>query len=393
MESDKKRWVYAIDPDEETMKQFNDCVKCDFVVKGALMPDAHLGYVAPIGSVLVTKDFIVPSWVGYDIGCGMTSAHIKGKDMIKKIKEKQDEIFEEVKRRIPMGKGEINNPKQVTKKTKEDYAEMIEQFKKGAYHKEILQFLEGKAIRHIGSLGDGNHFIEVGVDDQGEAWVTVHSGSRGVGYKVAEKYMKKVAGTDKEYEATHPIHKDSELGKEYLNVLDFGLKFALRNRLEMIERVILSLEKVLGEKIEFELWTNKNHNHAIPENGLFIHRKGATPAKKDERGVIPGNMRDGCFLVEGLGNPDFIESSSHGAGRKLSRKDSKEEFSMDEFKKSMEGIKGTVTEGTLDESPMAYKDVFDVMEKQKESVKIIKHLKPIINWKGERGRKGKSKNS
>ncbi|MCF7865913.1 RtcB family protein [Candidatus Woesearchaeota archaeon] len=387
----KNKWIYADDLDENTLKQFEECVNCDFVVEGALMPDAHLGYVAPIGSVLVTKDFIVPSWVGYDIGCGMTAAHIKGKDMLKKIRENQDKIFDAVKKRIPMGKGEINSSNAVTRKTKEDYSVLIEEFKKGAYNKEILQFLEGKAIRHIGSLGDGNHFIELSEDELGDAWITVHSGSRGVGFKVAEKYMMKVAGTDKEFEATHPIHKDSELGKEYLNVLDFGLKFALRNRLELIERTIKGIEDVLGEKIEFEVWTNKNHNHAIPENGLFIHRKGATPAKSGERGVIPGNMRDGCFLVEGLGNKEFIESSSHGAGRKYSRKDAKEKFSIEDFRESMKGIKGTISQGTLDESPMAYKDVFDVMDKQKDSVKIIKHLKPVINWKGERGRQGKNK--
>lgn len=387
----KETYNYAIDIDEDTMKQFNDCVACDFVVKGALMPDAHLGYVAPIGSVLVTKDFIVPSWVGYDIGCGMTAVHIKGKDMVKKIKEHKDEIYERVKTKIPMGKGELVPPNKVSQKTKKEYEKMLEKFEKGAYHKEILQFLKGKAIRHIGSLGDGNHFIEMGEDENGEAWITVHSGSRGVGYKVAEKYMKKSAGTDKEYEATHPIHKDSDLGKEYLNILDFGLSFALRNRMDMIERAMKTLEEVLGEKVDWEMWANKNHNHAIPEDGTFIHRKGATPAKKGERGVIPGNMRDGCFLVEGLGNPEFIESSSHGAGRKYSRKAAKEKFSLQEFEDSMKGIKGTVTDGTLDEAPMAYKNVFDVMDKQKDSVKIVKHIKPIINWKGERGRRGKGK--
>ncbi|MCF7871917.1 RtcB family protein [Candidatus Woesearchaeota archaeon] len=392
MSKEKKKFIYADDLDSETLKQFEDCMGFNFVIKGALMPDAHLGYVAPIGSVLVTKDFVVPSWVGYDIGCGMTAVHIKGKDMIKKIREHQDAIFEAVKKRIPMGKGEINSVTQVTRKTKEDYVELINEFKNGAYNKEILQFLEGKAIRHIGSLGDGNHFIEISEDEDGDAWIVVHSGSRGVGFKVAEKYMKKVAGADNVYEATHPIHKDSEVGKEYLNILDFGLKFALRNRLELIERTIKGLEDVLEETVEFELWTNKNHNHAIFENGFFIHRKGATPAKKGERGVIPGNMRDGCFLVEGFGNEDFIESSSHGAGRKYSRKNAKEEFSMDDFKNAMIGIKGTVTQGTLDEAPMAYKNVFHVMDKQKDSVRIVKHLKPVINWKGERGRKGKGNN-
>jgi len=134
--------------------------------------------------------------------------------------------------------------------------------------------------------------------------------------------------------------------------------------------------------LKYELWINKNHNHAVYEKGYFIHRKGATPAKKGEKGVIPGNMRDGSFLVEGKGNPKFLSSSSHGAGRSISRKKAKEKYSMKEFVESMKGIRGNISERTLDELPMAYKDIFKVMEAQKSSVKVIKHIKPIINWKG-----------
>ena len=125
------------------------------------------------------------------------------------------------------------------------------------------------------------------------------------------------------------------------------------------------------------------HNHAVYEDGYFIHRKGATPAKKNERGIIPGNMRDGSFLVVGKGNPKFLNSSSHGAGRSISRKGAKKKYTMEQFRESMKGIKGTVSKETLDELPMAYKDISKVMDAQKESVKIIKHIKPIINWKGE----------
>ena len=174
----------------------------------------------------------------------------------------------------------------------------------------------------------------------------------------------------------------SQLGKEYLNILNFGLDYALLNRLEISYKVVEVLEEIIGEKLKSELWTNKNHNHAILENGEYIHRKGATPAKKGEKGVIPGNMRDGSFLVEGLGNPKFLNSSSHGAGRILSRTSAKKNISMEDFKKSMVGIRGTISERTIDEAPMAYKNINEVMEAQKQSVKIIKHISPIINWKG-----------
>ncbi|MCX6750290.1 MAG: RtcB family protein, partial [Candidatus Pacearchaeota archaeon] len=215
-----------------------------------------------------------------------------------------------------------------------------------------------------------------------EVWLIIHSGSRGIGYKVAKKYMISASNSKTDYEKTFPLDVNSQLGKEYLNVLDFGLDYALLNRLEMSYNVIEALEGILGEKLKTELWVNKNHNHAVYEKGFYIHRKGATPAKKGERGIIPGNMRDGSFLVVGLGNAKFLNSSTHGAGRAMSRKQAKEKISMEEFEKSMEGIRGTISAKTLDEAPMAYKDINRIMQAQEKSVKIIKHILPIINWKG-----------
>ncbi len=194
--------------------------------------------------------------------------------------------------------------------------------------------------------------------------------------------MIKASQSEKDYEKTFPLDVKSQLGKEYLNVLDFGLEFALLNRLEMSYKAVEAIEESIGEKLTYQLWVNKNHNHAILESGKYIHRKGATPAKKAERGIIPGNMRDGCFLVEGLGNSKFLNSSSHGAGRILSRKKAREKITIDEFKESMKGIRGTISMKTLDEAPMAYKDINKIMKAQEKSVKIKKYLQPFINWKG-----------
>lgn len=378
---DKKVTNFAINPDENTLKQFNECCNCDFVVKASLMPDAHSGYVAPIGSVLVTKEFIVPAWVGYDIGCGMIACKFDS-SLLDKVKKKSSEIFSCVQEKIPMGMGKINHTQNISSKTKEEFKKLLLRFKEGEYNREVYQFLKKKAVSHLGSLGDGNHFIEIGESD-GELWLIIHSGSRGIGHKVATHYMKEVSGEDKKFEDTYPIKADSQLGREYLNILDFGLDFALLNRLEMAYKVRECLREVLCDNnIDFELWTNKNHNHAISEGETFIHRKGATPAKAGERGVIPGNMRDGCFLVEGLGSKEFLESSSHGAGRLMSRVQARKNITLSEFEDSMKGIVGTVREGTIDEAPAAYKNLFEVMDAQKKSVKVIAHIKPIINWKG-----------
>lgn len=376
---------FALNPDENTLKQFDECCSREYVIKASLMPDAHSGYVAPIGSVLVTKDYVVPSWVGYDIGCGMIACRFDGKDLVDRVRINSDKIYDKVKEMVPMGMGKVNHIQNVSDKTKTEFKNLLYKFKTGPHNQEVFRFLKNKALSHLGSLGEGNHFIELGFDDENSLWLVVHSGSRGVGHTVATHYMKQASGTEKNFEDTYPLEVNSDKGQEYLNILDFGLEFALLNRLEMAYKVRDALRKVLEENsIDFELWTNKNHNHAIFENGYYIHRKGATPAKKDERGVIPANMRDGSFLVIGKGNIDFLESSSHGAGRVLSRKDAKLKINMDEFKDSMEGIKGTVNENTLDEAPFAYKNIYDVMDAQKTSVEIYKHIKPIINWKGER---------
>ncbi len=386
MKSEKKIYNYGIDVDYETLEQFKNCYSEKFVVSAALMPDAHLGYAAPIGAVLKTKGFVVPAWVGFDIGCGLIALKISGEELVEKTKEMENQIYNQVINSVPMGVGSYNRIEKVTEETKKSFREILKKLEGKQHDKNVLDYLKTTAIKHLGTLGGGNHFIELGTDETGkELWLIVHSGSRGVGHTVAKKYMIKASGSKekKEYERTFPLDANSEIGKEYLNVLEFGLDYALLNRLEMAYKVIKVLREIFQEDLKYEIWVNKNHNHAIYEKGYFIHRKGATPAKKNERGIIPGNMRDGSFLVIGKGNQKFLNSSSHGAGRSISRKKAKEKYTMEQFKKAMKGIRGTVSEKTLDELPMAYKDLFKVMDAQKESVKIVKRIKPLINWKGE----------
>ncbi|MCX6749229.1 MAG: RtcB family protein [Candidatus Pacearchaeota archaeon] len=381
---------FAPDADEETLRQFKACYSEPYVLKAALMPDAHVGYVAPIGSVLAAKDYIVPAWVGYDIGCGMTAVKLP-KNALVSLRKNSEEIYREVKKGIPMGLGEIHkNERKITTETQKEFQNILVKFKKGPYNRQVLEFLQsGKALRNLGTLGSGNHFIEMDFDDSGLPWIVIHSGSRGVGHKFATFYMKKSSGKTLGFEATYPFLSSSPEGKEYLNLLDFCLEFAKLNRLEIAKQIILAVEKVLRKKIKYAIWTNKNHNHAIKESGLFVHRKGATPAKKGERGIIPANMRDGSFLVVGKGNKDFISSSSHGAGRKLSRAEAKRRINPDLFKKEMQEAKvtGNFSQNLIDEAPEAYKNIYKVLELQKSSIKVISHLKPFINWKGDEKRR------
>ena len=424
---------FAIDYDENTRQQFEHCVSQDYVLAASLMPDAHSGYVAPIGSVIITKDYIVPSWVGYDIGCGMIACKIEGtNNLLEKIEKNKEGIYKIINKVIPMGEGNYNHIQNISQETKNKFKELLIKFKENPFDEEVYRYLKNKSLSHLGTLGGGNHFIEISKDTNDNVWLIIHSGSRGIGHTVATKYMKKASNTEKEFEATYPLKDTSQEGKEYLNILEFGLAFALLNRLEMAHKIENALKTLIDKQIKLELWTNKTHNHiecvirkeanarritktklqthpesesesvvtslkthseseslvsshqseSDSESAVYVHRKGATPAKRGERGVIPGNMRDGCFLVEGLGNKEFLESSSHGAGRKMSRKEARDSISLEDFKKSMKGITATIIEKTRDEAPHAYKNIFDVMEAQNNSVKVLSHLKPLINWKG-----------
>jgi tRNA-splicing ligase RtcB len=379
---------FSIDLDEETKKQFDDCCSFNFVKSASLMPDAHKGYVAPIGSVFRTIGKVVPAWVGYDIGCGMIACKFSFPNIVNLVRENSDEIFDLVNLKIPMGKGKIGAHGDVSDIISRGFGVSLLNFSKREYNDDIFKFIKTQAKAHLGSLGSGNHFIEISYDSTNESdkdtlWLVIHSGSRGVGHKIATHYMKSASNSDVDFEETHSLDVTSKEGIEYLSVLNFGLEFALLNRLEMAYRVCDSLKSVLNiDSLNFEMWVNKNHNHCVPEANYFVHRKGATPAKLNERGVIPANMRDGCFLVRGLGNEKYLQSSSHGAGRKLSRGQAKDSVSLEDFEKSMEGIKAPVDSDRIDESPFAYKNIYDVMEAQKESVEIVSHLSPIINWKG-----------
>ena len=200
------------------------------------MPDAHLGYAAPIGAVLKTKEVVVPAWVGFDIGCGLIALRIKGKRLIERVRKNQEKIYSQIMRKIPMGLGNYNKPEKITEKTRKEFRELLEKFEKKPHDKGVLDYLKTTAIKHLGTLGGGNHFIELGSDEaEKELWLIVHSGSRGIGHNVAKRYMISASGSreKKEFENTFPLDSNSELGKEYLNVLEFGLNYALLNRMEM----------------------------------------------------------------------------------------------------------------------------------------------------------------
>jgi tRNA-splicing ligase RtcB len=363
--------IYADNVDGAALDQFYTAMKQDTVVQGALMPDAHKGYSLPIGAVIAMKDVIWPAAVGYDIGCGMCAmptsfdkAHVESQ---------KDIIFEKIYEQIPVG---FNwNKKRVSFDTTRalEEEEVTPKFK---------QIYDEKGVLQIGTLGGGNHFIELGYDEADRIWIIIHSGSRNLGHNIATHYMKLASGDGKAREGYYVLDFQGSDGANYITDLNYALQFALLNRAEMIRRVETILNKVAKGHGDWPGLINRNHNHAELKDGLWIHRKGATHAEKDMMGVIPGNMCDGSFIVKGKGNSESLNSSSHGAGRIMGRRVAKETLKMEDFKKSMKGIKAKVSTGTIDESPGAYKNIFDVMDQQKDLVEVIHHIKPIINIKG-----------
>jgi tRNA-splicing ligase RtcB len=286
-------------------------------------------------------------------------------------------IFEDIYMDIPVGFNHNKRPL--------GWANYYKELKTGWLDK---MFHEKGGMKQLGTLGSGNHFIEIGCDESDYVWIVIHSGSRNVGHSTATEYMKDACfahtGKRKAREGNYGFKACTGRGSQYITDMEFCLKFALLNRREMLKRVQVVIERYIPTGfVEWETLINRTHNHAeITKAGTVIHRKGATHAEKGMFGIIPGNMRDGSFIVVGKGDPNSLCSSSHGAGRLFSRKRAKELITMEDFHASMEGITAKVSEGTKDESPFAYKDISTVMDLQRDLVKVVHHIKPIINVKG-----------
>jgi len=368
--------IFAEVIEQEALNQFEAAMQLDCVVQGALMPDAHAGYTLPIGAVVACKDTVFPAMVGYDIGCGMCAVPTTFNEQ--DIRNNAKQIFDQIYRDIPVGFS--HNQKDTPWKNWEGIERSLATEK----------IFAKNGLRQLGSLGGGNHFIEVGANSEGQVWFIIHSGSRGIGHAVATHYMRLASGDGKAREGFFGFDVNTQDGKDYIKDLNFCLEFALANRYEMLQRVEKAVQRTCEGSALFDETINRNHNHAectsieLPDVicEVWIHRKGATHAEEGMMGVIPGNMRDGSFIVCGKGNPASLYSSSHGAGRVLGRKEAQRVLNMEDFCATMGQVTALVTKDTLDEAPFAYKNIFDVIRLQEPLVEVITHVKPIINIKG-----------
>ncbi|MDR1881187.1 MAG: RtcB family protein [Prevotella sp.] len=378
-----KMWLD--EPEESSIIQARNLANLPFAFKQVcLMPDTHQGYGMPIGGILATHDVIIPNAVGVDIGCGMCAVKTNIKTEFV-TKEQIKQIMNGIRELIPLGFDRH--------KERQDESLMPQNFNLDELYVVKNQYLA--ALKQIGTLGGGNHFIELQRCNEGYLWIMIHSGSRNLGKQVAD-YYNRIAKRLNElwFSAVNPkadlafLPFKTDEAYAYYKEMRYCTGFALANRKLMMERIRQVVSTVL-QSVEYEPVINIAHNYAAWEEHfgekVVVHRKGATSAKLEETGIIPGSQGTKSYIVEGLGNPESFMSCSHGAGRALSRSAAIKTLDLETEKRKLDelGIIHSVrSESDLDEASSAYKDISQVMAFQTDLVKIKVELSPLAVIKG-----------
>ena len=396
-----KTWTRGVPFDKNSQDQLLNLSKMPFIHKWvAVMPDVHFGRGATIGSVIPTLGAVIPAAAGVDLGCGMMAAKttLTADDLPDNLAAMRSAI----ERLVPHGRIAHGSRKNCGKRDTGSWGEIPDDvasaWKPLADGFDRLvdkhQFLKNtNSIRHLGTLGTGNHFIEICLDEKNAVWIMLHSGSRGVGNAIGRHFIEK-AKKDMERYFIHLPDKDlayipegSQSFGDYIGAVSWAQDFARINREVMMVRTIQALSEVLRIPFKADLEAvNCHHNYIRKENhydeNVWVTRKGAVSARRGEMGIIPGSMGAKSFIVRGLGNEESFCSCSHGAGRVMSRTQAKKEVSLEEHLKATEGVECRTDESVIDETPSAYKPIEKVMEAQNDLVEIVRTLKQVVCVKG-----------
>lgn len=383
-----KLWIPTADVEVDAIKQLRNVANLPISHRHvAVMPDVHVGFGATVGTVMVTKDAIVPGAVGVDLGCGMMAVQT---DLDPdKVVAHLDEIVHSIRRSIPVGFHENRDLTQEVKDwaARDSGCEFVGNYQ---WNKKLQE----KAIHQLGSLGSGNHFIEVCLDEVRRVWVMLHSGSRHVGLKIANHHIALARTLMMRY---HIAMLDPYLAylpqgepvfDAYWNDLEWAQKYALANRDEMMRRILKDLAHAVNDKkaVVTSMAVNCHHNYAAREHhfgeNVIVVRKGAIRAGEGEYGIVPGSMGAQSYIVRGKGDPQSFMSCAHGAGRKMSRKRAKQEFTVEDLKAQTEGILCSKDASVLDEIPGAYKLIKEVMNNQRDLVEPVAVLRQVACIKG-----------
>jgi tRNA-splicing ligase RtcB len=380
-------WASVLE--DSTLEQARTSARMPFIHPHiALMPDAHLGLGATVGSVIPTLRAVMPAAVGVDIGCGMIAVRTQfDRDALLR-RGDLAVLRGQIERAVPLSAG-ANNAKIVA-----TAAPRVAELEALAAEAGFSPDRYAKAWRQqVGSLGSGNHFIEVSVDEQDRVWAFLHSGSRGVGNRIAQAHIKVAQALMAKWWIELPdrdlayLVEGTDEFDRYIAELRWAQRFALLNREEMMDRVVRQLGEHLGVPVEEQERINCHHNFTQEEEHfgktVWVSRKGAISARQGEAGLIPGSMGTASYVVEGLGNRMALESSPHGAGRAYSRTAARRTFTHDQLREAMTGIEFRDTDAFLDEIPQAYKPIEQVMADAADLVRVRHTLRQLVNVKGD----------
>ena len=391
-----KMWTRGVPVEDEARKQLANAARLPVVFKHiAAMPDVHLGIGATVGSVIPTLKAIIPAAVGVDIGCRMMAAKttLRAEDL----PDNLGPLRSAIERAVPHGSvprnrgrdtGSWENPPESVDQI---WTTLADEFDALCELHPRLKNTNNR--KHLGTLGTGNHFIEVCLDEEGAVWFMLHSGSRGVGNAIGTHFIELAKKDALRNNANLPdqdlayFEEGAQYFGDYVRAVSWAQKFARRNREVMMTNLIATVRKVITKPFESHVEAvNCHHNYVQQERhfgaDVFVTRKGAVSAAKGQMGIIPGSMGARSYIVRGLGNPESFDSCSHGAGRVMSRTKAKKLFTVDDQIKATEGVECRKDADVIDEIPMAYKDIDAVMAAQRDLVEVVHTLKQVVCVKG-----------
>jgi tRNA-splicing ligase RtcB (3'-phosphate/5'-hydroxy nucleic acid ligase) len=385
-----KAWTDEIE--DSALTQLKNLARMPFIAKNgiAVMPDVHAGIGATVGSVIASHKAIIPAAVGVDIGCGMNAVRLslKASDLPESLKGIRDQI----ERDVPVGFSMHRNDDEIDRNWAErgellnEWLDLFSQFPE-------MKANSNNTLAQLGTLGGGNHFIEICLDEKQDVWIMLHSGSRGTGNAIGRHFIEKAKEACEQWHISLPDNdlayfpEGTTLFDDYSKAVHWAQTYAFQNRAVMLERVIAALRKAIGKPFEVTSEAiNCHHNYVAQENhygqNLWVTRKGAIRAREGDLGIIPGSMGQRSYIVRGKGNPESYCSCSHGAGRVMSRTEAKRRFSLTDLIAQTEGVECRKDADVIDEIPGAYKSIDKVMENQRDLVEVVHTLKQVLCVKG-----------
>lgn len=397
-----KAWTCGVQVEESAKQQLRNLSGLPFIHSHiAVMPDVHFGMGATIGSVIATKGAIIPAAVGVDIGCGMAAQRttLVASDLPDSLLALRTGI----EKRIPHGRTNNGMPgdrgawgemaPQAVGRLAVELNELMNRLTVIVAKHPKLEKPARRALTHAGTLGTGNHFVEICLDESDSVWIMLHSGSRGIGNAIGSYFIEKAKEDMKRWFINLPdkdlayLPQGSELYRDYCDAVEWAQDFARLNRDLMMVAAVAALREAVPKPFELdESAVNCHHNYVSWENhfgeNVTVTRKGAVRARVGDLGIIPGSMGARSFIVRGKGNPDSFCSCSHGAGRSMSRTEARKRFTLEDHAKATAGIECRKDEEVIDETPAAYKDIEAVMAAQSDLVEIVHTLRQVVCVKG-----------